>query len=507
MSLLEPNQRVGNYQVVKKIGAGGMGEVWQAEQTQIGSRVALKVLLPGYSHEPEMAMRFFNEARAVNVVGHPSLVQIFDFGTLPNGSCYIAMEYLDGESLSSRLARKGRLGADALRIARQAASALAAAHSKGIIHRDLKPDNLYLVGDPEAAGGERVKLLDFGIAKMVRQPAQEETVPAQTAPEVFMGTPPYMSPEQCRGAGNVEAKSDVYSLGVMLFEMLSGNLPFPGNAPVGELIAMHMYATPPRLTELDPTITAEVSAIVERMLAKQPALRPSMQEVVQELEDLGAPKATGPVQRLSWGPENRIVFPSYSASTLGTLSGQRARARRPASPADRPRMLLAAAVLLGIAGAAAALLIGRGAAHRQAPAISASKTPPAVPSPAPMPTPAAPSAPPGPVAPPLRQVRWTIASHPSDAEVLDVDRSEVLGRTPWVKQRPAATGQVHLRLHRRGYKDKDLVVDAGRDYQADEQLERQVADSPRMPGRRDPSGTLLMPLFPARPGGAAPMKD
>ena len=188
MGLLEPNQQVGNYRVMRKIGAGGMGEVWEAEHAQIGSRAALKVLLPKYSHEPEVAARFFNEARAVNVVNHPSMVRVFDFGMLGNGSCYIAMEYLDGEPLSKRIERKKRLGADALRVARQTASALAAAHSKGIIHRDLKPDNLFLINDPEAAGGERVKILDFGIAKMVRQPTPDETAPARTSPDVFMGT-------------------------------------------------------------------------------------------------------------------------------------------------------------------------------------------------------------------------------------------------------------------------------------------------------------------------------
>ena len=465
MSLIEANQSIGNYRVVRRIGTGGMGEVWEAEHNQIGSRVALKVLLAKYSHEPEVARRFLNEARAVNLVSHPSLVRIFDFGILPNGSCYIAMEFLEGELLRRRIELNGRLGADALRIARQTASALAAAHEKGIIHRDLKPDNLILIKDPETAGGERVKILDFGIAKMVRQPSPHETAPAQTSADSFMGTPQYMSPEQCRGAGNVEEKSDVYSLGIILFEMLSGHLPFPLNTPVGELIAMHLYGQPPRLSELDPTITEDVSDVVARMLAKQPALRPSMNEVAQQLEELGAPQATGQVRLVSWGPENRVpIVPS--SSTLGSSAGQ--RNRRP-SVASRARAPLAIAMGVALLGGGGGLLVRHYVATSRPPGPEVHlRTPPTKSEPPvntapeqPKPVSPPPVNPAPPVAP--RQVRWHIESEPPGAEIVDLESKKVVGLTPWEYERDASDQRGRFRLQLQGYQDKEVSIDGGRD--------------------------------------------
>jgi len=494
MGLLEANQHVGNYRVVRQIGVGGMGEAWEAANAQIGSRVALKVLLPKYSHEPDVAARFFNEARAVNMVGHPSLVKIFDFGTLPSGACYIAMEYLDGESLSNRLQSKGRLGADALRIARQTASALSVAHSKGIIHRDLKPDNLFLIKDPETAGGERVKILDFGIAKMVRQPTADETAPAQTSPDVFMGTPQYMSPEQCRGAGGVEEKSDVYSLGIILFEMLSGHLPFPAEAPVGELIAMHLYRPPPNLAELDPTITEDVSEVVAHMLAKQPTLRPSMREVAQQLEDLGAPKATGPVQLLSWGPENRVGALPSAVSTLGNTAGQRNSQqgkRQTRAPAAKPKLSLSIIGALGVAVIGGGGLLAKHywpvtprptSVPTSAPTTRQAEPPPPAQEPSKPAPPPPPERPAQPAAPKL--VRLHVESSPPGAEIVDVDRDEVVGTTPWDGERTAQSGSVHLQLLHKGYQDEAILVQGDRDSSIKVVLHR-LERSHKPVGRKD----------------------
>src|SRR6185503_3389091 len=160
-------QSVGTYRITKLLGEGGMGAVYLAEHPGIGRRVAVKVLLEYLARDQEMVSRFFNEARAANAVHHPGIVEVLDFGTLPSGASYIVMEFLEGESLGARMLRLGQLPvADGVDIAVQAALALGAAHAQSIIHRDLKPDNLYLIPNPKAPGHERVKMLDFGIAKL-----------------------------------------------------------------------------------------------------------------------------------------------------------------------------------------------------------------------------------------------------------------------------------------------------------------------------------------------------
>jgi serine/threonine-protein kinase len=158
---------IGQYRVLRKIGEGGMGAVFLAEHTLIGRRAAIKVLLPELSQRREIVDRFFNEARATTAVSDPGIVQVFDFGFHTDASAYIVMEFLEGEPLDARLKRLGTVAvADALRITRQVSGSLAAAHARGIVHRDLKPDNIFMVRDAEAIGGERPKILDFGIAKL-----------------------------------------------------------------------------------------------------------------------------------------------------------------------------------------------------------------------------------------------------------------------------------------------------------------------------------------------------
>ena len=272
-------QEIGNYKVVSRIGAGGMGEVFKATHQQLGRCAAIKRLHPQHSNDPESLQRFFNEARAVNIVQHPSLVNIFEFGRLEDGAAYIIMEYLEGETLRSRFRKSGgRLDVSCLPIIRQVASALAATHQKGIIHRDLKPDNVMLVPDPEVPGGERAKILDFGIAKLASAgPAQpgEDGAPAssggaasvKTRTGAMLGTPTYMAPEQCRGVGVIDDRVDVYSLGVMIYELMAGDPPFVSDG-FGELVAMHMFEPAPPLAKKVPKIHPELAKLVDRMLAK-----------------------------------------------------------------------------------------------------------------------------------------------------------------------------------------------------------------------------------------------
>lgn len=273
-------QQIGNYRLVKLLGSGGMGMVYEAVHDGIGGRAAIKVLRPEIALHKEATQRFFSEARAANLISHPGIVHIFDCGYAASGTAYLAMEFLEGESLRQRLERLRTLTvSEAIRIARQVASALHAAHQCGVIHRDLKPDNLMLVQDPELPGGERVKLLDFGVAKIA------EGIGAQTKTGTVMGTPAYMSPEQCRDAKLATDRSDVYSLGILLYQTLAGRPPFVGEF-IGDVLAMQMMQEPPPLSQFCPRLQRSVVEFVHRLLEKQPAMRPGMAEVMKELQRL-----------------------------------------------------------------------------------------------------------------------------------------------------------------------------------------------------------------------------
>jgi TPR repeat protein/tRNA A-37 threonylcarbamoyl transferase component Bud32 len=274
---------LGSYELHREIGRGGMGAVYVGRHQLLGRSAAIKILLPQYSRDQELVQRFFNEARAATAVRHPGIVEIFDFGYAADGSAYIVMELCEGESLATRLHRTSALPvANALAIARQIAGALSAAHRAGIVHRDLKPDNIFIVPDPDVAGGERIKLLDFGIAKLTN----DSLGAAATQTGAIMGTPYYMSPEQCRGAGKVDHRADLYSLGCILFEMLCGRVPFVGNGP-GDIISAHLLIPPPQPSALAAWVPGDVEALVLALLAKTPDARPnSADEVVVAIHRL-----------------------------------------------------------------------------------------------------------------------------------------------------------------------------------------------------------------------------
>jgi serine/threonine-protein kinase len=253
-----------------------------AEHALIGRKVAIKLLradMPG-----EYVERFFNEAKAAATLHHPGLVDVFDFGHHADGRAFIVMELLTGESLAERLAREPRLPiALACAIARGVANALHVAHEQGIIHRDLKPANIFLISDPDAPAGVRTKVLDFGIAKLVRE---REARSVKTQSGAVIGTPRYMSPEQCKNARSVDGRSDIYALGCILYEMLLGIAPFDYDS-WAELVGAHLYEVPPRPTEIDPELPADVETLVTKMLEKAPADRfQSMHDLAQSLEVL-----------------------------------------------------------------------------------------------------------------------------------------------------------------------------------------------------------------------------
>ena len=288
--VLESPERVvgedlGSYRVIAPLGKGGMASVYVGEHKVLGHRVAIKILHPKHLANESIERRFFNEARAIAAIKHPSIVELFDFGRADDGRAYIVMELLEGESLRGRI-RQGIMdeGASAA-FARQVASGLARAHERGIIHRDLKPDNIFLVTDPEVVLGERAKVLDFGIAK---HNAFGGPVSEHTATGILVGTPAYMSPEQCRGTGTVDARSDIYGLGVVLYRMVTNQLPFEASG-TGELIGKHLYVEPRPAKELNPVLSDRVDQVIARCLQKHPADRfQSMKEVAGALSRVHA---------------------------------------------------------------------------------------------------------------------------------------------------------------------------------------------------------------------------
>ncbi|MDB4979801.1 MAG: serine/threonine protein kinase [Myxococcales bacterium] len=266
--MIEIGQSVGNYQVTAKLGEGGMGVVFLAEHPVIGRKAALKAIHPQHARSAEVISRFITEAKSVNQIGHEHIVDITDFGTTPTGDFYFIMEYLQGEALSDLIRKGPRFSPErALRIAVQIADALQASHDSGVIHRDLKPDNVFLVTRGEDA--DFVKVLDFGLAKLI----DPEAAPGHnTQTGAVMGTAFYMSPEQCEGKAPVDHRADVYALGVLLFEMLTGKLPFGGTG-YGEVILKHMTMRPPAARSIVPELAPVLDAILFRALAKKPAER------------------------------------------------------------------------------------------------------------------------------------------------------------------------------------------------------------------------------------------
>jgi serine/threonine protein kinase len=286
--VISPGLRIGRYEVGKRLGKGGFGVVHIARDLDLDRDVAIKVLKSEYAARPQIVQRFIKEARAAAKIGHPGIVTVFECsqiqntGTHADGNAYIAMELLVGESLADRLLNGGRMAlSQTLAITRQLAAALAAAHAALIVHRDLKPDNVFLVPDAAVHGGERVKVLDFGVAKLMDV---EDGV--NTHSQMMLGTPRYMSPEQARSAAKADWRADIYTLGCMVFEMLTGRTPFAGDT--GDQIIAHQKAPVPSPRELTTSVPPALDALVRRMLAKSPDDRPqAMQDIVDALAELG----------------------------------------------------------------------------------------------------------------------------------------------------------------------------------------------------------------------------
>jgi serine/threonine protein kinase len=261
----------GKYRVERLVGQGGMGSVYAGTHIHIGRRVALKVLHLSAGPEMEVVKRFEREAQAAARIGNDHILDVIDFGSLPDGSRYIVCEFLDGETLASRMERQRQLTPDeVIPIARQLLNGLSAAHEAGVVHRDLKPDNIFLLRH-KAGWADFVKIIDFGISKF-QAVSGDESGMRMTATGVVMGTPFYLSPEQARGTHDADHRSDIYAVGVIMYEAVTGQLPFKAQN-FNDLIFKIVLESPAPAHEVSPNIDPTFSNIIMKAMARDPADR------------------------------------------------------------------------------------------------------------------------------------------------------------------------------------------------------------------------------------------
>ena len=448
-------QVVGSYRIVELLGEGGMGQVFSARHTVMGKEAAVKMLLPEHAQNKGVVTRFLNEARTAGLIKHAGLVDMFDFGESPDGSAYIIMELLKGESLAARIERDRAMRLDSIvAISRQIANAVQAVHQGGIFHRDLKPDNIFLVPDADMPHGLRVKILDFGIAKLTAD--AQSPAHAKTKTTAILGTPRYMSPEQCRGAGQVDHRSDIYSLGCIMFEMATGRVPFNAEG-IGEIISAHLVDSAPSLKSVSAKAPASLEPVVARALAKRVEDRfQTMTELTAALDAAGGQSftATATAPTLGGAIPPTLVPVSVSPPSTTTLGGSAGETI--ASQGPRTRSWLVPA------GLAVALIGGVGVYLAEHKAASLATSPAAVP----VPSVATPPVVVNPVT--VKTVHLRLDSIPPAADVFD-DGNKKLGRTPYdYPPFGADAGNLHFRLQLDGYNDANIQI--ARDHDSSERV-------------------------------------
>jgi tRNA A-37 threonylcarbamoyl transferase component Bud32 len=418
---------VERYEITRKIGQGGMGAVYEATHKLIGKRVAVKVLLDKYARKDQIVARLEQEARLASSIGHEHIIDITDFGETHDGRTFVVMEFLDGESLGACIQREGHLPEQrAIRIAYQIAGALHAAHEKGILHRDIKPENVFLL---KRKGEDFVKVVDFGISKSLRTGEDEEHSPRLTQTGMVLGTPLYMAPEQARGADELDRRIDVYSLGVILYEMVTGQVPFQGNNYLNIISrVLNDEPRPPR--EMRPELSQEFEDVILRALEKEPDNR------YASCEDLAADLAV------------LIEDPGHSTSR-GRITASRYRRRRGGrSGLGVLAWIAGVAVTIGaVVVTVAVLMAGTGNSNAGEPDAAALPIVMAPPDAGPPPADARPA---------VEIVAIHITSDPEGATIYQGGR--VIGITPLDYSAPKENRQLEFIAELDQYNDSSFVI-------------------------------------------------
>jgi serine/threonine-protein kinase len=486
----------GRYRIESVIGEGGMGLVYKAVHAALRKPLAIKVLRPEVSKNEQIVARFKQEAQSASQIGNQHIIDISDFGELPDGSTYFVMEFLNGRSLTKALEDERISTQRTIHIAKQLCKALGAAHENGIVHRDMKPDNVQLIerGDDK----DFVKVLDFGIAKV-----GGGTSKLTQAGQVF-GTPHYMSPEQCAGTG-VDHRTDIYAVGVMLYEMATGAVPFDADNLMG-ILTKHLYENPIPPHELPPPVNVApaVEAVILKCLSKKPELRyQTMSELLDDLEAVEAgltPKAVVDQVERNTHAGQTTTGPDLTASGRVTVGMGQPQDNIPGRRSMLP-MLIGGALLLAIGGGAAALLSGRDdsadPAHVVKPAGDVQPQPPAAAEPK---APAAPE----PIVAPAAPAQVVIRSNPEGAELY---RDHVLlGNTPYTMPKPKDAERFEFELRLSGYANKAFSITSATRDELDLKLSA-IKDAPRRaPSTRRPEPAAAADK-PARPKPEKPRRS
>jgi len=443
------------YRIARLIGEGGMGQVYEAQHVNINKRFAIKLLRPEIVSNPEAVARFRQEAWSASSIGHENIIEIDDFATLPSGSVYLAMEYLAGRSLAERMRDGAPVDVgEGLELFSQVARGLSAAHDKGIIHRDMKPENIFIA---ERHGRAMVKILDFGIAKV----SGAEGASSLTRTGAIFGTPHYMSPEQAMG-NSLDHRSDIYSVGVIMYEVFTGRVPFEAESFMG-ILTKHITVVPKRPTEMAPdrNIPEEIEEMILRAMAKEPAERyQSMHDLFADLQSLLQLFAPHLLVQASAHPSTPMPVVARTTPPLGTRrpseSMPRATSQRPnatasampveAAPPPRKRSMLPL-----VAGLALLLAAGGGAFvvfHKKEPVV--------VPTPKPADPPKPVVTPLGTPKPAAEKIIVIVDSVPPGANILHAGK--VIGDTPEDIQLEAGSS-MSVVLQRSGYSEETITID------------------------------------------------